>query len=57
MHSGPGDVPDAAGRVVKAAMSGPDGPTGEFFSDDNVVEPVLLVIILLLQLISKMWTN
>ena len=34
-HSGPGTVPDAAGRVVKAAMLGPDGPTGQFFSDDN----------------------
>jgi NAD(P)-dependent dehydrogenase (short-subunit alcohol dehydrogenase family) len=35
-HSGPGTVPDAAARVVKAAMIGPDGPTGQFFSDDNV---------------------
>lgn len=34
-HSGPGTVPDAASRVVKAAMFGPDGPTGQFFSDDN----------------------
>ena len=34
-HSGPGTVPDAAARVVKAAMFGPDGPTGQFFSDDN----------------------
>jgi hypothetical protein len=24
--------------VVKAAMLGPDGPTGQFFSDDNVLE-------------------
>ena len=37
-HSGPGTVPDAAGRVVKAAMFGPDGPTGQFFSDDNAPE-------------------
>ncbi|GAB3792616.1 SDR family NAD(P)-dependent oxidoreductase [Spirosoma humi] len=37
-HSGPGTVPDAAARVVKAAMLGPDGPTGQFFSDDNVPE-------------------
>lgn len=35
-HSGPGTVPDAAARVVKAAMLGPDGPTGQFYSDDNV---------------------
>jgi NAD(P)-dependent dehydrogenase (short-subunit alcohol dehydrogenase family) len=34
-HSGPGTVPDAAARVVKAAVLGPDGPTGKFFSDDN----------------------
>ncbi|GAB3569042.1 SDR family NAD(P)-dependent oxidoreductase [Spirosoma luteolum] len=34
-HSGPGTVPDAAARVVKAATLGPDGPTGLFFSDDN----------------------
>jgi len=37
-HPGPGTVPDAAARVVKAAMLGPDGPTGQFFSDDNVPE-------------------
>ena len=37
-HSGPGTVPDAAGRVAKAAMLGPDGPTGQFFSDDNAPE-------------------
>lgn len=35
-HSGPGTVPDAAAKVVKAAMLGPDGPTGQFYSDDNV---------------------
>lgn len=35
-HTGPGTVPDAAARVVKAALFGPDGPTGQFFSDDNV---------------------
>ncbi|SFD48468.1 SDR family oxidoreductase [Spirosoma endophyticum] len=37
-HSGPGTVPDAAARVVKAALLGPDAPTGQFFSDDNVPE-------------------
>ncbi len=37
-HTGPGTVPDAAARVVKSAMLGPDGPTGQFFSDDNVPE-------------------
>lgn len=34
-HSGPGTVQDAAARVVKAAMLSQDGPTGQFFSDDN----------------------
>jgi NAD(P)-dependent dehydrogenase (short-subunit alcohol dehydrogenase family) len=34
-HNGPGTIPDAAARVVKAAMISPDGPTGQFFSDDN----------------------
>ncbi|UOQ52218.1 SDR family oxidoreductase [Hymenobacter cellulosivorans] len=34
-HSGPGSVQDAAARVVKAALLGPDGPTSQFFSDDN----------------------
>lgn len=37
-HSGPGTVPDAAARVVKAAILGSDGPTGQFFSDDNSPE-------------------
>lgn len=37
-HSGPGTVADAAARVVKAAVLGSDGPTGQFFSDDNVPE-------------------
>lgn len=37
-HSGPGTVPDAAARVVKAAVFGSDGPTGQFFSDDNSPE-------------------
>lgn len=37
-HSGPGSVPDAAARLVKAAMLGPDGPTSQFFSDDNAPE-------------------
>lgn len=34
-HSGPGTVSDAGARLVKAATLGPDGPTGQFFSDDN----------------------
>ncbi len=37
-HSGPGSVPDAAARLVKAALLGPDGPTSQFFSDDNAPE-------------------
>ncbi|GAB3937746.1 SDR family oxidoreductase [Mucilaginibacter myungsuensis] len=37
-HSGPGTLPDAAARVVKAAVLGADGPTGQFFSDDNAPE-------------------
>ncbi|MFC3831146.1 MULTISPECIES: SDR family oxidoreductase [Niastella] len=37
-HSGPGTVPDAAARVVKAATLGADGPSGLFFSDDNAPE-------------------
>ncbi|MBO0358836.1 SDR family oxidoreductase [Hymenobacter sp. BT186] len=37
-HSGPGSVSDAAARVVKAAVLGPDGPTSQFFSDDNASE-------------------
>lgn len=37
-HSGPGTVQDAAARVVKAAVLGSDGPTGQFFSDDNSPE-------------------
>ncbi|OON67866.1 SDR family oxidoreductase [Hymenobacter sp. CRA2] len=37
-HSGPGSVSDAAARVVKAALLGPDGPTSQFFSDDNAPE-------------------
>ncbi len=37
-HSGPGNVSDAAARVVKAALLGPDGPTSQFFSDDNAPE-------------------
>jgi NAD(P)-dependent dehydrogenase (short-subunit alcohol dehydrogenase family) len=35
-HSGPGTVQDAAARLVKAAVLGPDGPTSRFFSDDNL---------------------
>ncbi|GAB4021476.1 SDR family oxidoreductase [Spirosoma koreense] len=37
-HSGPGTVAEAAARVVKAAVLGPDDPTGQFFSDDNSPE-------------------
>ena len=37
-HSGPGSVSDAAARLVKAALLGPDGPTSQFFSDDNAPE-------------------
>jgi NAD(P)-dependent dehydrogenase (short-subunit alcohol dehydrogenase family) len=37
-HSGPGTVADAAARLVKAATLGTDGPTGQFFSDDNAPE-------------------
>lgn len=37
-HSGPGSVEDAAARVVRAAVLGPDGPTSQFFSDDNAPE-------------------
>lgn len=37
-HSGPGTVPDAAARVVKAAILNSAGPTGQFFSDDNSPE-------------------
>lgn len=37
-HSGPGTIPDAAARVVKAAIFDANGPTGQFFSDDNVPE-------------------
>lgn len=37
-HSGPGSVADAAARVVKAALLTPDGPTSQFFSDDNAPE-------------------
>ena len=37
-HSGPGTVEDAAARVVKAALLGSDGLTGQFFSDDNSPE-------------------
>jgi NAD(P)-dependent dehydrogenase (short-subunit alcohol dehydrogenase family) len=37
-HSGPGTVADAAARLVKVATLGPDGPTSQFFSDDNAPE-------------------
>lgn len=34
-HSGLGTIEDAAARLVKCALISPDGPTGQFFSDDN----------------------
>jgi NAD(P)-dependent dehydrogenase (short-subunit alcohol dehydrogenase family) len=37
-HRGTGTVQDAAARLVKAAMLGPDGATGQFFSDENAPE-------------------
>lgn len=37
-HRGPGTVEDAAARLVKYAMIDADGPTGQFFSDDNSPE-------------------
>lgn len=37
-HTGPGSVEDAAARLVKAAILEADGPTGQFFSDDNLPE-------------------
>jgi NAD(P)-dependent dehydrogenase (short-subunit alcohol dehydrogenase family) len=37
-HSGPGTVEEAAARVVKAATLRSDGPTGQFYSDDNSPE-------------------
>ena len=37
-HRGDGKVADAAARLVKAALLAPDGPTGQFFSDDNAPE-------------------
>jgi NAD(P)-dependent dehydrogenase (short-subunit alcohol dehydrogenase family) len=37
-HRGHGTVQDAAARVVRAAILGPEGLTGQFFSDDNAPE-------------------
>lgn len=34
-HNGPGTVEDAAARLVKVATLPADGPTSQFFSDDN----------------------
>jgi NAD(P)-dependent dehydrogenase (short-subunit alcohol dehydrogenase family) len=34
-HRGTGSIHDAAARIVKYATIGNDGPTGQFFSDDN----------------------
>ena len=37
-HSGLGTVTEAAARVVKAALLGPDGPTSQFFSEESAPE-------------------
>ncbi len=37
-HTGLGSVSEAAARVVTAAVLGHNGPTGQFFSDDNAPE-------------------
>lgn len=37
-HSGPGTVEQAAAIIVKAATLKADGPTGQFYSDDNSPE-------------------
>jgi NAD(P)-dependent dehydrogenase (short-subunit alcohol dehydrogenase family) len=34
-HRGPGNIHDAAARIVKYAIIDENGPTGQFFSDDN----------------------
>ena len=34
-HRGTGSIPDAAARIVKYAIIDENGPTGQFFSDDN----------------------
>ncbi len=34
-HRGTGTVPDAAARIVKYAIVDENGPTGQYFSDDN----------------------
>ena len=34
-HRGTGTVPDAAARIVKYAIVDQNGPTGQYFSDDN----------------------
>ena len=36
-HQG-GTVADAAARVVRAALLGPDGPTSQFFSEESAPE-------------------
>ena len=41
-HSGPGTVTEAAARVVKAALLGPDGPTSQFFSEESAPETGLI---------------
>ncbi len=37
-HSGLGTVTEAAARVVKAALLGPDGLTSQFFSEESAPE-------------------
>jgi len=37
-HRGTGTVPDAAARIVKYAVVDENGPTGQYFSDDNSPE-------------------
>jgi NAD(P)-dependent dehydrogenase (short-subunit alcohol dehydrogenase family) len=34
-HRGTGTIPDAAARIVKYAVIDKDGPSGQYFSDDN----------------------
>ncbi|GAB4044693.1 SDR family NAD(P)-dependent oxidoreductase [Spirosoma jeollabukense] len=41
-HAGTETVETAAGRIVKAVLIGPDGPSGQFFSDDSGPETGLI---------------
>jgi len=34
-HRGPGNVQDAGKRIIKYALVGKEGPTGQFFSEEN----------------------